>query len=353
MNEFNTVRARFSVVACLVLSALVLPAETGWAAQGNAMEHASQPNCTSLQPTSYPKVSISNGLLNAEVYLPDAKDGYYRGTRFDWSGVVGCLAYKGHTYFGVWFQHYDPFQHDAISGPVEEFRSSDGALNYDQAKPGELFVKPGVGILRKVDDSPYKFTAAYPLVNGGKWTVRTRPDGVSFRQDLRSQLGIAYVYKKTLKLEKGKPYLILEHELKNTGTKTIDTEVYDHDFFMLDGAPTGPGMVVRFPFEPKADQALENGGKIDGKELVYQQELQPGQTVFSFLTGFSNDPADYDITVENRNTGVGVEQTSNVPISRFNFWSIRTTICPEAYVHLVVAPGQTASWTIRYRFYAK
>jgi hypothetical protein len=40
-------------------------------------------------------------------------------------------------------------------------------------------------------------------------------------------------------------------------------------------------------------------------------------------------------------------------MSRFNFWSPRTTLCPEAYIHLVIAPGQTAHWNIRYRFYAK
>lgn len=57
--------------------------------------------------------------------------------------------------------------------------------------------------------------------------------------------------------------------------------------------------------------------------------------------------------VEDQKTGVGVEQTADLPISRFNFWSIRTTICPEAYIHLVIEPGQTARWSIRYRFYAK
>ena len=54
--------------------------------------------------------------------------------------------------------------HDAITGPVEEFRSANGdsALNYDEAKPGDPFVKIGVGVLRKIDDSPFKFATQYP-----------------------------------------------------------------------------------------------------------------------------------------------------------------------------------------------
>jgi hypothetical protein len=353
MNEFKVTSVGFSVLVSFLLAILILPAKTGFAAESNAAGETTPPPCSTPQQTSYPKAFISNGAVNAMVYLPDTKDGYYRGMRFDWSGVVGCLAYKGHTYFGVWFPHYDPLLHDAISGPVEDFRSSDGPLNYAQAKPGELFVKPGVGVLRKIDDSPYKFTVNYPLVDPGKWTTSTTRDGVTFRQILQSQLGFAYDYKKTLKLDKDKPILILQHELKNTGTKTIDTEVYDHDFYVLDNAPTGPGMVVRFPFEVKAEQALEHGAKIEGKELVYQQELQPRETATSYLTGYSNNSSDYDITVENTNTGVGVEQTADVPLSLINFWSIRTTICPEGYIHLNIPPGKTAHWTIRYRFYAK
>ena len=352
MREITVRCVRLLVAVAISLPTLILNAQTD-ATPENSAATTGLHDCTPLKPTSYPKALISNGLINAVVYLPDAKDGYYRGARFDWSGVVGCLAYKGHTYFGVWFPHYNPFLHDAITGPVEEFRSSDGGLNYGQAKPGELFVKPGIGVLRKLDATPYKFTAPYPLVDPGKWIVHTKRDGVSFTQTLHSQLGISYIYKKTLRLDKHKPILILEHQLKNTGTTTIDTEVYDHDFFMLDGNPTGPGMVVRFPFEPKAEQTLEHGARIEGNEIVYHQELQPRDSVTSFLTGFSDSPSDYRITVENKNTGVGVEQTSNVPMSHLNFWSIRTTICPEAYIHINVPPGKTVHWTIQYRFFAK
>jgi len=40
-------------------------------------------------------------------------------------------------------------------------------------------------------------------------------------------------------------------------------------------------------------------------------------------------------------------------VSSIFFWSIRTAICPEAYVHLKISPSETANWTIRYRFYAR
>ncbi len=33
-----------------------------------------------------PQAEISNGVIKAQIYLPDAVKGYYLGTRFDWSG---------------------------------------------------------------------------------------------------------------------------------------------------------------------------------------------------------------------------------------------------------------------------
>ena len=311
--------------------------------------------CAAAIKSDFPKAILANGSVQAVIYLPDPQKGYYRSTRFDWSGVVPCLTYKGHNYFGVWFDHYDPLINDSITGPVEEFRSSDGlsSIHYAEAKPGELFLKPGVGVLRKVDDSPYKFGFPYPIVDGGKWTVHVKKDEVTFTQTLQSTLGYAYIYEKTLRLDKHQPMLILEHKLKNTGAKPIDTQVYDHDFYMIDSVPTGPGMAVHFAFTPQPEKPLDAHAKIDGNDIVYLQKLGPRQSVFSYLTGYSSNPADYDFTVENRNTGVGVEQTSSSPISLFNFWSIRTTICPEAYIHVQVAPGETATWNIHYRFFAK
>jgi hypothetical protein len=309
--------------------------------------------CTTQASAEFPQISISNGQVHALVNLPDAQKGYYRSTRFDWAGVIPCLSYNGHTYFNPWRPEHNPLGHDSISGPVEEFKSTDGGLGYADAKAGELFVKPGVGVLRKVDDLPYKFQTFYPIVDNGKWETHSSKSKVSFTHHLSSQLGYAYVYTKTLELEKGKPILLIHHQMKNTGTKTIDTDVYDHDFFRLDNLPTGPDTVVHFAFEPKATRPLTNGGAINGKDLVYASELQERQTVSTQLTGYSTSPSDYSFKLENIKTGTAVEQTGDAPITNLVFWSIRTTIAPEAYIHLHIPPGETQAWTIQYHFFAK
>lgn len=111
---------------------------------------------------------------------------------------------------------------------------------------------------------------------------------------------------KTLRLTKGKPELAIEHALKNTGKKIIDTVQYNHNFFVIDHEVVGPAMAIKFPFEPKPAQALKNGGEVRGREITYARELEKRESVFSEVEGYGGSAKDYDIRIENRKSGAGV-----------------------------------------------
>src|SRR4051794_2914629 len=145
-----------------------------------------------------PRAEISNGALHASLFLPDSQTGYYRGTRFDWSGVIHSLKHNGHDYYGPWFNKTDPTVIDfifsgndiiagpcsAITGPVEEFTTEGKALGFDLAKPGGTFIKIGVGVLRKPDDQSYNAYRLYEIVDQGRWDVSPKPESVKFSQEL-------------------------------------------------------------------------------------------------------------------------------------------------------------------------
>ena len=325
--------------------------------------------CANLPNSDHPKVTLRSGKMEAVIFLPDKDNGYYRATRFDWSGVVACVAVNGHKFFGEWFEKYDPLKNDSITGPVEEFRTDNGvmghypassplttihteAIGYDEAKPGETFLKPGVGMLRKVNDRPYGSGTLYPIVDGGIWTTKTTKNSITFQQVLNGSNGYAYVYIKTLSLDANGMGMTLSHTLKNTGTKMIDTKVYDHDFFVFDDKPVGPGMVIRFKFPPRSVDPMTDMVKIDGDEIQFQRGAKPRENINAYITGYSEKVSDYDITVEDKNRKIGVEQTSDAPISRILFWTNGTPVCPEVYLHVPAAPGKTSHWKIHYRFFA-
>jgi hypothetical protein len=304
---------------------------------------------TQMAAPSFPQAEIANGRLRATLYLPDKTSGYYRGTRFDWSGAITSLTANGHEYFGPWFEQHDPLIHDGITGPVEEFLTGESGLGYDEAKPGEAFVRIGVGAVKKPEEKEYRRFATYEIVDHGKWTVNRHKDAIEFVHELGDTNGYAYVYRKTVKLVDDT--LVLEHTLRNTGRKRIATSVYNHNFFTLDRRNTGPDLVVTFPFDPRATRPLESMAEVRGRDIGYLKDFAPKQSLFTEVEGFGSDARDYDLRIENRRTGAGVRITGNRPIVKLYFWSATQTACPEPYIDASVEPGKTSTWATTYTFY--
>jgi hypothetical protein len=292
----------------------------------------------------FPSTVISNGAVTAQLMLPDAEKGSYRGTRFDWSGVISSLTYKGHQYVGQWYPKHDPKIHDAITGPVEEFLSNDAGLGYADAKPGEAFIRIGVGAVRKPDEKAYRRFETYEIVDPGDRTLNHGKDWIEFGHKLYAA-GYGYDYRKRIRLEKSG--FTIEHVLKNMGSKPIDTLVYNHNFFVIDKEVVGPAIAIHFGWTPTPDKPFANGGEISGQEIHYTKELQPGETVAADLSGFGP----FDFRIENHKALAGVHITSDSPLTKLYFWSIRTVACPEPYVHIAVPPKGTIKWQIRYVLY--
>jgi len=300
------------------------------------------------QQEKFPEAEISNGIIRAHFYLPDSKNGYYQATRFDWSGIITSLEYKGHNYYGKWFEKYSPTIHDVVMGPVEEFDQ----VGYSAAKIGGTFVKIGVGSLTKPEESVYNRFKLYQIANQGKWKVKKKSDQIQFIHIL-NDTEYPYEYTKTIQLTKGKPEMVLTHTLKNTGQQTIVTDVYDHNFNVIDKQPVGPGYVVKFPFNVTGTgKGIGGIANIQGNQITFLRNLAKSENIFcDGLKGFSNTAKEYDIRVENIKAGAGVRITSDQPILKMVFWCSSTTVCPEPYIQIKVEPGQEFSWKITYEYY--
>lgn len=316
-------------------------------------------------PGAYPQTKLSNGVLDATIYLPDAEKGFYRGTRFDWAGVIGSLEYKGHSYFGPFFEKFNPSVRDveigdpveagvnsAASGAVEEFIGADEvALGYAEAKPGEAFCKIGVGALRKQDDQSYSSYTNYAILDGGKRTVKSGRTWIELTQQVDCGSGYGYTYAKTIRLLKNEPEMTIEHRLVNTGEKAIDTRVYDHNFLVIDHQSTGPDVVMGFSFPPEPSRALHGLAAVRGNQLVFLKEFKGSDVFDSEFSGFGKTAADYQIQVDNHKTGAGVTIHGDRPLVNVEVWAVRTVVAPEPYIEIKVPAGREFTWKYTYRFY--
>jgi hypothetical protein len=306
---------------------------------------------------SAPHLDISNGLITARITPPDLKHGFYRGTRFDQAGVITSLRYKNREFYSPWFDRTAPevldYAYDAqgrvvggpdsaTSGPAEEF----APLSFE-AKPG-TFIKIGVGMLRQPDTQPYDHYRHYQIEDGGERATIVTRDSVTFTQTVSSG-GTAYMYEKTLRLTPGKSELMIEHVLKNTGSKPINTTVYDHNFLKI--APANAGVRVTFPFPiatanpPPADLI-----RIEGSTLTYLRPMKNRERISFLITGFGDTAKDYDFTVEDTAGGAKVRVQADQPTTRINIFSIDKVQSVEPYIAIDLAPSEEKRWRYNYIF---
>lgn len=321
---------------------------------------------STIASSQIPQAEISNGIIKAQVLLPDAARGFYRGTRFDWSGVLGSLEYKGHNYYGPWFTKFQADVHDfifsgpdiiagscsAATGPVEEF-SVDEPLGFSEAKPGQTFIKIGVGVLRKPDNKKYDNYRLYEILDNGRWRVYPKLDSVEFVQQIEDPSnGYSYQYTKVVRLIPGKPEMTIEHSLKNVGKQAIQTSVFDHNFLVLDKRPIGPDFTISLPFAIKTSEPPDPKlAQVEGNRILYRQVLKGKETVALPIQGFGSSAADYSITIENKQVGAGMRIKGDRPLASAALWSIRSVLAVEPFVAISIAPGQQFEWKYLYTYY--
>jgi hypothetical protein len=310
-----------------------------------------------------PHHDISNGIVTAKVYLP-GEGGFYRGTRFDRTGVVAHATYKGQDYGQPWFSSFSPHVRDfawkddqvtvstvsAAVGPAEDFSPA----GYDEAGDGGSFLKIGVGIMKR-DAGAYDFVHAYPVVTEGTRTANATRNSVRLAHTLADRKsGYGYSYVKTVRLVTGKAQMTIEHVLKNTGTKDIVSNVYCHNFLTLSppDAPGNENVTITAPFDIKAEKAFAPGtAVVEGKTLRYLRGVKEGESVTSPISGFGDKISDYDFKVVNTKTGFGQRIRADQPLARINFWSIRTNVSWEPYIAISLKPGETKRWTYTYDYF--
>lgn len=335
-----------------------------------AQSHPAEPVPQEVVPTARlldgaPIASIAGGGLRVTVALPDARRGFYRSTRFDWSGMI-LQATAGRTsFYGPWSDGVAENVRDfvdtptgviagprnAASGPAEEFANRDGETvpGYDSTPAGGTFIKIGVGRLRKPDDASYDHFRAYAIVDGGQWRIRRSANRIVFVQRVAADArGYGYVYEKTLAIA-ADGTMTISHRLRNIGSRPIRTQVYNHNFARFDGGEIGRGVVVTFPYAAQGPVSDPRLAKLDGRLLRYLEPLRPGDRVQlpPQPGGVGRAAGPFRVAAPD---GASITMTADVPLVRTAVWSMRRTVAVEPFVAIDVSPGRDQRWAWRYTF---
>jgi hypothetical protein len=320
-------------------------------------------------PADYPHRVLRNDTgMRVTVMLVDSEKGFYRGTRFDWSGHIAQARYRGHTYFGLWRTPHDPTNFEHGVGPTEEF-GIQNPPGYERARPGEPFLKIGVGLLKRIDAKPYHFSTTYPLLNRGQWSTTTggsrgsTSESIRFQHELQTDHDWGYRYGKSIRLIDDQPAFTISRSLKNIEGNDIKTASYNHNFIRIDEELIGPSYELELSDGLQAE--VEAPAKFDGRKLTFTGKVEKPLMIYfkgkpqrtskaSAEQGrqspirFTARPS-FDITITNRRTGGQIVIEHPFDLSELRLWVTSTAICPEPFIDVDLGPAESMGWATTYR----
>ena len=180
-------------------------------------------------------------------------------TRFDRAGFVTGVTLEDR--YQVCAREPDHLSHPSTGGMglCSEFRLPRPA---QEAKAGEWFPKPGVGLLRKDAEGGYVLHQRYPCEPFEVLTQRAG-DSVTFLTLPKPCGGYAMQQEKTLRVSGNA--LAMEITLTNTGSQALELEEYCHNFITIERLPLGEGYSLAMPVVSQDGKAPRRGEALMGR----------------------------------------------------------------------------------------
>lgn len=306
-----------------------------------------------VEDAPFSALVLDNGQLRVVLDVPDLQNGRYQGVRFDPAGQIRSARYQGLEFYGPWKELLpDGTFRDGL-GPSEEF-SMDEPLGYEAAGIGDEFVKIAVGVLRRTDEKDYVFYKSYPVVDRGSWTNRHGALWTESEHVLVSELGWAYRYTKRVELDPHAPRMTISRRLQNTGSRTIDTDHYVHNFVVLGDRIPDQHIEMETAFSITPTHVLNETAIFDGNRIRFDAPMRSGGhwENLVLLTGDHRTlPASYNYGLwRDRLTGAQLEFRGSEPIWKFVFYGVNQSLSLEPFIRVLVEPGQSMEWSTIYTF---
>ena len=268
----------------------------------------------------------------------------YSFSRFDWTGKITVLKYKGLFITGSEKNQGNP-ENNFGKGFYNEF-GIETPLGFAETSIGDWFHKIGVGLLKK-EESVYQPGKKYQI-KPAIFKVTQTAQQIFIRCTSESINGYSYLLEKNVVLlENG---FKIDYKLQNTGSKRIITDEYVHNFMAIDKDPIGNNYSLQFPFQLKPKQFIEtvNPEKnvlIGSSEITFKDTIN--QTFFfSNLTGAKTATAQWEL--KNLKTKLIIRETGNFETNKVNLWGTKKVISPELFFTIDLATNTSVAWTRKF-----
>jgi len=233
---------------------------------------------------------------------------------------------------------------------------------YNEGANGDLFLKIGVGILRR-NSAAYDFSTSYPIVELAHTTATWQQDRVHFVQTLNGTAnGYACHLEENLIIKNDR--IVMEYLLRNTGTKTFTTEQYLHNFTTFSSRSVGPNVRLSFPYDFTSSPEVvpwQPPAKARTLAVAAQPTVIRIANMIEYTDRAPSVPKIWVYTpegyagaerfaVEHLDLHQRVTVEASIPAAYVGIWTTDYQVSPEQFLQVTLAPGQEARFTRTYTF---
>lgn len=282
---------------------------------------------------------LKNERLKVEIQKPG---NFYKGSRFDWTGFISQITLDDRLRYCV-PERLEKGKGTGGHGFCNEF-GLDKPIGYDEIEVGELFPKIGTGLLKKDQQADYDIFHAYEMTPA-KTIIKEKDDVIIFETTDASPNGYAYHLVKEITLEENR--LIISYKLTNTGTKSISTNEYSHNFIGINDQFVNEDYQLTIPGLKNINVAV---GSISQTEDRITWPVTPEDDVYAGIE-WNAHTSSYNWDLFHTRIGAGVRERSGFERSKMALWGHAHVICPEVFIDIELAVNETKSWQRVYEFY--
>ncbi|MGV6831373.1 MAG: hypothetical protein ACWA5P_07425 [bacterium] len=284
---------------------------------------------------------LKNKLL--EIHIDEPLENY-NFSRFDWSGKISKLSFKGITLTTT--ERTDDVDQNQFGQALYNEFGIEGALGFQEAEQGDWFHKIGIGLLKK-DTKNYDFMHYYK-VKPAQFSVTKEMDSINLKCNSDFYLGYAYRLNKKIELlENG---FKIFYELINTGEKEIHTSEYVHNFLGFNKDPMNPSYILNFPFDIDQNtfnESVNTEGKIKVNRNGFGfKDIPIDQFFFSNISGNNSVNASWELL--HKKLKISLKESTNFKTNKINLWGWQHVISPELFHTIHLKPNESTSWERTY-----
>ncbi|MAX23107.1 MAG: hypothetical protein CMJ19_01270 [Phycisphaeraceae bacterium] len=328
MNERNAIRFKFVflILSCVLLNTIV----------GSAKDGVSQKPPKSIANQQTFKLGDERLVVTLIADIdPTHKANEHYALRFDRSAAITKVTCHGKQLINRW-------------GMPDEFgQIGIGVLGFDDAKIGESFIKPGVGVLQMIDSGSYKSGTAFPVKAWIRTTVSQSQNQVTVTQNSPVIRGYAYQLTKHYTITPDDGKIQIQYQLTNTGKRDWAIEHYNHNFFTLDNQPLGPDWMIHLEYPiPSIPQSWM---VMQGNEL----KIRMIPKSYGFLQVNERLTAQQaNLRIKHRENNMSIDMQGDSPAYRMAWFFSPDSLCPERFHLIKCKPDESQSWSLAYQFSA-